>query len=194
VCSSRYQSPTLPREPAGAPLPERHVTACPSFRTAAHSPGAMVSVGPVPSAVAVVTQRCAPFESGGTVCDQLPSDPERAPVANVYVSVEAGRDGAEFVVVRWYRKTVAELMPGEPGVPGVPGVPSCARITGEAHSFGAIVSVAPELAAVASEIHRGFPSGAGIVAVQPLFRPVISPVAKVNVAVALGSVGVVAER
>src|SRR5690606_39967745 len=127
-------------------------------------------------------------------CEPGPTTSERAAVEIVYVSVGAGRDGAEFVGVRWYRKSVAELTPGEPGVPGVPGVPSCARITGEAHSFGAIVSVAPELAAVASEIHRGFPSGAGIVAVQPLFRPVISPVAKVNVAVALGSVGVVVAR
>src|SRR5690606_20047737 len=101
VCSSRYQSPTLPREPAGAPFPDRHVTVCPSFRTVDHSLGLMVSVDPVLSAVAVVTQRCEPFVSGGIVCDQFPSEHESTPVANVYVNVLDGRDGAEFVVVRW---------------------------------------------------------------------------------------------
>ena len=54
-----------------------------------HSDGEIVSVSPVPIAVACITKQGFPLEAG-IDCSQLPSCPVNVPVANVYVNVPVG--------------------------------------------------------------------------------------------------------
>ena len=80
-----------------------------------------------------------------------------------------------------------------PFVPFVPSTPFSASLAAAAHSPAAMVSLAPALNAVAVVTHSGF-TPVGMVAVQPLLRPVIAPVANVYVTAADGRVGVLAAR
>ena len=65
------------------------------------------------------------------------------------MTVALGSAGALDVVVRWKRKTLAELIPFVPAAPVAPAAPSCAAICGVAHSKLAIESVLAVLLAVA---------------------------------------------
>ena len=80
-----------------------------------------------------------------------------------------------------------------PVAPATPPAPFCASTTGADHSPVAIVSVAPELLAVAAVTYSGL-LPAGIVVLQPLLMPVRLLVANVYVAVLDGTVGALAAR
>ena len=81
---------------------------------------AIISVLPVPIAVACIMKQGLPSDPG-MVCDHPDNVPDKTPVSNVYVRFVVG-----FVIElesapRLYRNTVAAL---EPDVPGSPGLPS----------------------------------------------------------------------
>ena len=72
-------------------------------------------------------------------------------------------------------------------------MPFSASFETVAHSAGAMLSVAPVLSAVAVLTHSGLVP-LGTLVTQPLLSPVSDAVAKVYVAVVLGSAGAAAAR
>ena len=85
-----------------------------------HSEGPIISVSPVPIAVACIIKHGLPSDPG-MVCDHPDNVPDNIPVSNVYVRFVVGFVMELEFAPRLYKNTVAEL---DPDVPGSPGLPS----------------------------------------------------------------------